>query len=240
MMMRLPTTALARATPSVSHGPSRGSLCGRLCQACTLVALFTAPSVVHAKTVVLTAESCDRMAAISEAAPRQSWAMNERVSGEFDTSRVQLAEGHSFLVRFSLAAIPPGQRIAHGELTLPVADFAGNEPRFYVWRLLAAWDAGVCHQYRSARPKLLAWTKPGARGLSSDRATRPTDIVRVAKSPVTVNVTEDVLLWYTGGAQNNGWMLTVEDPALAVYLTSPVASMDGRRAWKLRITYEPR
>ena len=192
-----------------------------------------------AKTLIITPQSSDRIAGIAEPAPRQSLAMNEVASGVFDTSRVQLAQDHSFLICFSLANIPAGQRIAHAELMLPVTELVGNEPRFYLWRLIGPWAGGVCYDYRGVPPKM-AWTKPGARGLSSDRATRPTDIVRpTAPGEVTINVTEDVALWYTQSASNEGWIITVEDPQLKVYLTSPLAGPEARRAWKLRITYEP-
>jgi len=202
--------------------------------------MLVGPSVGSAKTFVLTAQSSDRIAAIAEPAPRHSLAMNERASGVFDTSRVHLAHDRSFLIRFSLERIPPAQRIAHAELMMPVAEVVGSEPRFYLWRLNARWGAGACYDYRTTVPKLTAWTRPGARGLSSDRATRPTDIVRLTgPGEVTVNVTEDVALWYTGSASNEGWIVTVEDPELAVYLASPLASTEARSAWKLRITYEP-
>ena len=202
--------------------------------------LSMAPGESVAKTLIITAQGSDRVAAIAEPAPRQSLAMNEVASGVFDTSRVQLAEDRSFLIRFSLQNIPAGQRIAHAELMLPVTELAGNEPRFYLWRLIAPWGAGVCYDDRTAHPKRISWTKPGARGLSSDRATRPTDIVRpTTPGEVTINVTEDVALWYTRSASNEGWIITVEDPQLKVYLTSPLAGPDARNAWKLRITYEP-
>jgi len=205
--------------------------------ACALVLLLV--PVASARTIILDGRDCDQVAAIAEAAPRQSWAMNERSTGAFDTARVHLVPQRSLLLRFPLAKIPPKQRIAHAEFVLPLIDFGGSEPRFYLWRLIANWGPGVSYLYRSTLPRPQPWMKPGGRGHSSDRATRPTDIVRLTeKKEIAINVTEDVSLWYSGIAKNNGWMLSVEDPEVAVYFASPL--MEGAdQAWKLRITYEP-
>ena len=217
------------------------SAVARLSLVYALLASCIAAASAEARTIILDGQSIDRMAALSAAAPRQSWAMFEPKTGAFDTSKVSLASGHSFLARFSLARIPPGQRIAHAELMLPVSDYSGAEARFYVWRLTAPWGLGVSHLYRSTRPQRAEWTKPGAHGYSSDRATRPTDIVRLtAPGEMTINVTEDVDLWYSGAAGNEGWLLTVEDPATVANFVSPLSVPAGQAAWKLRITYEPK
>ena len=55
-------------------------------------------------------------------------------------------------------------------------------------------------------------------------------------SEESVNVTGDVELWYSGAAENRGWMLTMEDD-FYIRLASPSYSNHG--SWKLRITYEP-
>lgn len=201
--------------------------------------LLVASRSASARTIIMDARDCDRMASIAEAAPRQSWAMNERSTGTFDTARVHLAPQRSLLIRFPLSKIPSKQRIAHAELLLPLVDFGGNEPRFYLWRIIANWGAGVSYLNRLAVPDVKPWVKPGARGHSSDRATRPTDIVRLTeRKEVAINVTEDVNLWYSGIANNNGWMLSVEDPEVAVYFASPLWE-GSDQTWKLRITYEP-
>jgi len=200
--------------------------------------LVCMPVLLHAETIVLDASSCDRMAGIAEAAPRQSWALTEIGPGMFSNGEVSLAQGRSLLIRFPLESIPKGNRIVHAEFIVPIIWGYGNEPRFYLWRTLADWGAGVCHLYRQTSPKLVPWTKPHAGGISSDRATRPTDIVRVSITEnKTINVTEDVELWYTGAAANNGWLLTVEDPGNYIRVYSPVFAYLAM--WQLRITFEP-
>lgn len=204
-----------------------------------VAALMLSGTVCFAKTIVMDATACERMAGISKVAPRQSWALNQARPGYFNNTHVVLAKGQSFLVQFPLDRIPAGHRIAHAELILPIAGRSGNEPRFYLWRLLADWGVGVSHLYRKVAKEKVEWTRPGAGGISSDRATRPTDVVRVTKNGKNVvNVTEDVELWYAGAADNNGWLLTVEDVGTSVTISSPVYT--GQKAWKLRITYEPK
>lgn len=217
-------------------------------------ALLVAPAPVAARTVLLTIDDCDRAAAIHAEAPRLSWAARRHGSysspapehDPFLTDTVRLTEASAMLMRFDLEAIPPGQRIVHAELVVPVAGVGGNEPRFYLWRLLADWGAGVSHAYRRVEPgedgELVKqpWQRPGARGISSDRATRPTDIVRVTedeRAEKVINVTEDVELWYDQRAANHGWLFSVEDPEVSVDLDSPVYHEAER--WTLRITYEP-
>ncbi len=232
---------------------------------------------VHGRTINLDASRCNRMALISAAAPMHGWASKSghrccwtgteprrshgwhpgwRWNSTLVNDLIRIDRGHSFLLSFPLDMIPKGHRVVHAQLTLPVTYAQEHEPRFYVWRVLPDWGPGVCHLYRSTRPQRVAWNRPGAAGLSSDRATRPTDIVRLSPATMqlldrgrwslwsndmvrdlTVNVTEDVDLWHSGAAANNGWLITVEDPGTYVEMLSPV--WDGRNRWKLRITYEP-
>ena len=178
------------------------------------------------------------MAAIDEVAPRQSWAAYLPWTATYYTSAVEIVHGRSFLIRFSFDQVPPGQRITHAECVVPVRTYSGTEPRFYVWRILADWGPGVCHVYRAVLPDEVKWAVPGARGGSSDRATRPSAIVKLQSvGEQVINVTEDVELWYTGAAPNYGWILTVEDRGISARFSSP--AWDGVQAWKLRITYEP-
>lgn len=225
-------TAASRRVRSVAL-PLHGSMAG--------VALALAVwGTAAAKTIVLDAgTAADRMAGICDVAPRQSWATFEQWSATFYSNAVQVQPGRGFLIRFRLDAIPPGQQITHAELIVPVTTYSSTDVRFYLWRVLADWDAGVCHLYRVAIPKKIPWTRPGARGGSSDRATRPTAIVRLTEGPgeQVINVTEDVDLWYSGAAPNNGWLLSVEDPATSVRFQCP--TWDGGQSWRLRITYEP-
>jgi len=200
------------------------------------VFLFT--HFVYADTIIMDASSCTRMAGISEAAPRQSWALCEPISGFFSNGEASIAQGRSLLICFPLDKIPKGSRIIHAELVIPVIWGYGNEPRFYIWRMLADWGPGVCHLFRKTLPEPVKWTKPHAAGISSDRATRPTDIVRVSVTEnKTVNVTEDVELWYTGAAPNNGWLISIEDPGIYIRLYSPIYAYPAM--WKLKVTFEP-
>lgn len=191
-----------------------------------------------AHTIIFDAAEADRMAAISDVAPRMSWAAYEGWTAIYSTSYIDVIPGRSFLIRLALSKVPPGQRITYAELILPVPYFTGTDPRFYLWRILADWGTGVSHLYRRTSPAKQEWAVPGARGLSSDRATRPSAVVRLlAAGEQVINVTEDIELWYTGAAPNHGWLFTVEDPELLVRFGSP--AWDALAAWKLRITYEP-
>lgn len=203
-----------------------------------LVLFLWEAMLLEAETIVLDASSCDRMAGISEAAPRQSWALCEPAKGFFSNGEAGLMPGISLLIRFPLDQIPKNSRIVHAELVVPVIWGYGNEPRFYVWRIIADWGPGVCHLYSRTLPKKVKWTKPHAGGISSDRATRPTDIIRVAGTEnKIINVTEDVELWHTGAAANNGWLISVEDLGVYIRFYSPSWAYPGM--WKLKITFEP-
>ena len=100
------------------------------------------------------------------------------------------------------------------------------------------WGPGVCWLHRTTRPEKVPWAAAGGAGSSTDRAPRPTAILRPEKpGEIAVNVTEDVERWNSGGAPNNGWAFTCDDDTL-VGLPSPIWSAPN--SWKLRITYEPR
>lgn len=207
---------------------------------CTMLVLLSAATAAMGRTIVVDASVADRMAAIDAVAPRQGWAMHLRSEGTYSNEYAVLEPQRSFLIRFPLDMVPADQRIVHAELVVNVSSYSGTEPRFYIWRTLAQWGAGVCHDYRKVEGEdYIEWTKPGAAGISSDRATQPTDVLRLTESgDVVINVTEDVELWYTGAAPNEGWMLTVEDPQVRVVLPSP--AWTGQTGWKLRLTYEPK
>jgi hypothetical protein len=108
-----------------------------------LYGLVVLPAGAH--TIIFDANEADRMAAISDVAPRMSWAAYEAWTAIYTTSYVDIAPSRSFLIRFALNKIPPGQRITYAELILPVSYFAGTDPRFYLWRVLAEWGPGVSH-----------------------------------------------------------------------------------------------
>lgn len=206
---------------------------------CLAVAIVTCAGLLHARTVPLKPVDMDRVAIITEAGPRYSWATYESPSGIYHSAPVFLTPTCGMLVHYPLDKIPKGQRITYAELTVPVSSFNPQQARLYIWRLLVEWGAGVCHEFRMIRPKKEAWTAPGARGNSSDRSTKPSapPLRMTEPGEKTINVTEDVELWYTGAAPNHGWLFTVEDKDAYVQLQSP--AYDGTASWELRITYEP-
>ena len=193
-----------------------------------------------ARTVVIDASEIDRAAAIVDDAPRMSWAGYQPwAAGIYYGYCIDLAPGRSMLVHFPITKIPAGQKITSAELITTVIHMGGNDVRFYLWRLLPEWGPGVCHLYRNTRPAKVPWAIPGAHGVATDRAVQPTAIMRLTTiGEQVVNVTEDIELWYTGAAPNNGWMFTVEDIGTFVRLLSPTWP-DGAQVWRLRITYEP-
>lgn len=206
---------------------------------CALLVLFCSISLGVGRTLTLEGEHIERMAAITNESPLLSWPGDKPSEAKPSAEFISLAQGRSFLFCFSLSAIPQGQRIIQAELLVPVTDYHGATVRFFLWRMLADWGDGVCHLYRTVSPQQLAWTRPGARGYASDRAARPSAIVRLnEKGSQAINVTEDLELWYAGAAANKGWLFTVEDLGSQVQLLSPRGA--GARSWKLRITYEPK
>lgn len=199
--------------------------------------LFAAPRA-QAKTIIITDAACDRMAMIASVAPRMGWASSEAGPALFNLDYINLRAESAFLIRFPLDVIPKDQRITKAELLMPFNYLPTANPRVYVHRILGEWGPGVCWLYRTTKPEKIPWAAPGVGASSTDRATRPTATVRPDKPVETaVNVTEDVELWNSGGARNQGWVITCEDDAV-VRLTSP--NWSGPNTWKLRITYEPR
>jgi hypothetical protein len=192
-----------------------------------------------ARTLVLTLDECEQTAVISSEAPRLSWAGYLYGDDTFSTVYIDLYSTRTFLVRYPLDKIPKGQRITNAEWVLPVNLLSpASEQRLYIRRILPEWGPGVCYEYRTQRPKKIAWAAPGARGASTDRIAKPSAVVRVtAAGDQVVNVTEDVELWYTKAAPNNGWMVSREDDNALIRFAGPVAGGTGQ--WKLRITYEP-
>lgn len=195
-------------------------------------------SMVSARTIVLNADVCDQMAVIHEEAVRLGWAAYSPRAGQFDTTCIDLTPESRLLLRYDLSAIPAGQRVIHAELSIPVSDVSGNNPRLFIWRMTAEWGVGVCHNFRILLPKKAAWTVPGARGAGSDRALHHSDVLApTGGGPQIMNVTEDVAMWYLKLAPNNGWMLGADDPDVRIRLPSPITG--DADMWILRVTYEP-
>ena len=197
-----------------------------------------------ARTITLTAESCDQMACLSANAPRLSWAMIQSGPGVFNAHpQFQFSGKQALLMRFPFTdIIPKGQRITKAEFTINPTYLAGTAAHVQIRRVLAEWGTGVCHQYRLTHPQKLEWSQPGGRGAGTDRAAKDTALIKVTKvGEYTVDVTEDVELWYTGASANRGWILTLEKDGEHIYLPSPytVGYVGGAKAWKMQITFEP-
>jgi hypothetical protein len=210
-------------------------------QTFSFLVLLTLTTSLPARTITLTAEDCDQMACIINTAPRLSWNGLNHVTHIYEVaSQLQLKTGMAILMRFPLNQIPKDQRILKAELTAPAIYVAGL-PKIQVRRLLADWGTGVCHDYSRTYPKKVEWSQPGGRG-ASDRAPKDSAIIAFkAVGEQTVEVTEDVDLWHTGGAFNRGWILTLENDAGLTYLASPYyPHAPTAKQWKLVITYEPK
>ncbi len=214
----------------------------RLLRAGLMGGLVLAGWLAEARTIVLDARQLERAAGLEASAPRHGWAMTREGTHSWanviHAGLLDLTRGRCFLFAFSLADIPKGHRITHAELVLPISTWWGTEPRFYLWRVLAEWGHGVCWDYRLVGDKRLEWTRPGAAGMGSDRAARPTAIVRLTEAgSVVINVTEDLDLWQRGAAAQQGWLLSVEDPDVTIRFPSPL--YNEASSWKLRISFEP-
>ena len=196
--------------------------------------ICAAISAASARTITLNADAIDAFAVLSDKTPRNGWAAQELEPGLFVSNPLVASATTSFLLRYSFAQIPPGQRITHAEWIIPGGLAATATVK--VWRVIPEWGLGVCQQFRMVHPRRLEWSVPGARGKSVDRATNPTGAGKFGPDApsVLVNVTQDVELWHAGAAPNRGWLLTFDTPAI---LVSPTHT--GRDSWRLRITYEP-
>jgi hypothetical protein len=205
-----------------------------------VLAIVLAAAVVGplaARTITLTDADADRVAVISADAPRVSWAAHEIGPGTLSNIYIDLSSKKTMLIRYPLDRIAKGSRVTHAELTVPVSLVSAGEQKVQIRRVLKEWGPGACHDFRMTRPQKLEWAQPGARGVATDRATRPTAIVKAANpGDFTVNVTEDVELWQSGQARNYGWAVTVEDADVFVRVASPVGV--GKGGWKLIVTFE--
>jgi len=190
-----------------------------------------------ARTITLTVENCDRVAAISGAAPRYGWVGSKGDNSFFDTNQLNLSTYEAVLLCFRLEAIPKDQRVVRAELVIPVANVHNQKGGLYVWKLLVPWGVGASYRDRQARPERVAWNLGGARGPGSDRAREPSVVLRLTSETgeISLNVTADVDLWHSGSLANYGWILCGEVPGEAVRVPNPQWSP---RSWKLRITYE--
>lgn len=196
-------------------------------------------TAAHARTIVLTDEDCEHLAAISSDAPHMSWAATINGNGEFSNHVIDLTQKQSFLMRYPLDRIPAGQKITKAEWIVPFLQvYPPGGVRVQARRLLKDWGPGVSYEDRMTRPKREKWHTPGAKGLGQDRAARPTAMLTFKMSgEMSFNVTEDVELWYSGAAKNYGWILSAEDQDAWVRTPSPF--WGAPKGWKLKITYEP-
>lgn len=206
-----------------------------------LLVLATARNA-QARTITLTAEDCNQMAAISALAPRLSWALSQQHPGVFYTQpQIYWNSNIALLMRFPIAeTIPKGQRVTKAELSIHPTYVAGLAS-IHVRRVVAEWGPGVCHQYRMTYPKKVEWAQSGGRGAATDRTDKDSAVYKIAKigGEFTVDLTEDIELWYTGGVPNRGWIFVMNEGS-HVYLPSPYAPQGGGgKQWKLQITFEP-
>ncbi len=199
-----------------------------------LAMILLAAPVGQARTITLKPEAVDAFAALSESHPRSGWAAQQIDPTLFVSHPPIGGASTSYLVRYSFDQIPKGNRITHAEWVIPAGP--PTTCTVTVWRVLAEWGIGVCHQFRRVHPQRQEWSVPGARGRSVDRATKPTGNGKFEPGAlqVTVNVTQDVELWHGSAAPNRGWLITFDGPCI---LMSPTHA--GRQQWQLRITYEP-
>lgn len=190
-------------------------------------------SPLMARTITLKPEALDAFVALSESNPMNGWACYNYDYTRYIADVPGGGPATSYLLRYSLDQIPKGQRITRAEWTIAHNVSSSN---VNVWRVLADWGLGACFQYRATVPKKLEWSVAGARGKSTDRATNPTATGQFVNGQLlTVNVTQDVEMWYNGAAPNRGWLITFDGGAL---LHS--ATHGGHRyKWQLTITYEP-
>lgn len=198
-----------------------------------------------ARTITVTAEDCDQMACISANAPRLSWAMINAAPGVFNAQpQFQFSSKQALLIRFPITEIVPKEhRITKAEFSIAPNYLAGAAAHVHVRRLVAEWGTGVCQQFRMTHPQKLEWAQPGGRGAGTDRSAKDSAVFKIAKiGEHTVDVTEDVELWYTGGAVNRGWILTLEKDGEHIYLPAPYTSVQhgGGKAWKMQLTFEPK
>lgn len=221
-----------------THASQRHYMTKSLSLACLLALALLYTTSAHGRTIVLDAvATVDRMAVIAEDAPNMSWAPYTPWANTYYGNAIDFQQGRAMLIRFPLEAVPKGQRVTNAELIFTVTLVSGVEPRLYIWRLLPDWGAGVCHRFRMTRPRQQEWAKPGARGSSQDRAVRPSAVCRIqGPGEYIANVTEDLEIWVTGAAANQGWLISVEDPGMVVRTACPL--YESISQWKLRITYE--
>jgi hypothetical protein len=205
--------------------------------AIVILLVLTAPAA--ARTITLTGGDCEDVAILNSDVPRMSFGVvidNGVVRADHN---LRLYTNTAVLLRYPIDRIPAGQRITKAELTLAVNYLYASNNEVHIRRLLTDWGTGVCHDFRQAFPEKLAWAEPGGRGDGKDRVAKSSAVFKVDKiAEYTVDVTEDVDLWYTGGAVNRGWIFTAD--VGGIHLLPPYSPQHGGSSqWRLRITYEP-
>lgn len=196
--------------------------------------------IVSGRTFELDDSDCERVAMIASDAPRLSWAGYPGVSG-YGTGALVFGNSDTrksaFLIAFPIERIPKGMRITSATLGMNCILNYQNKHRLQVRRIIGDWGDGVSHLYRRTLPEKVPWTKPGAAAIGADRARRATAVVQLkGMGEFSVNVTEDVELWYSQALPNNGWILTLESEG-AVNFYAPTWSPGN---WRLDVSYEPR
>ncbi len=202
-----------------------------------LVALLAATSL-PAATIELKGGSATRMALIDQQATKLSWAGGGRGREPYTNTELAVWPGRNFLMAFDLGQIPAGQRIVQAELRVPLSRVSGTAPRLFLWRMVAGWGTGVCWEARQRYPEVAGWVVPGGLAPGLDRSVVPSVVAgELSVGELTLNVTDDVALWYAGVSPNHGWMFTADDPGVALFMRPPF--WDAASAWSLQLTYEP-
>lgn len=198
--------------------------------------LMLAVHSATARTVTLDDSHVTHMAHIGPHIPLAGWVGRMATPGSHVAGYVDLTPGMGLLMQYPLDAIPPGQRIVSAQWIIPT--YTAANQRVYAWRLLQSWGVGVCHRYRTTIPQPLEWSTPGARGPGQDRALANSGLFNITSpDEITLDVTQDVELWYTGMAPNHGWLVAIDEAAALLRVRGPF--FNGQNGYRLRITYEP-
>lgn len=205
----------------------------------TIAALWLpASGIAQARTITLDHTDAKYIAFICPEVPQSGLAGAFSTTGVYTANILEMVPGRRMLMRYPLDKIPKGQRIVSAQWILPVSYAPYEGERLFVWRMLQSWGLGVNHTMRTQVPKPLPWSSPGADAPGIDRAITPTATIRVSGiEEIIVDVTQDVELWYTGVAPNNGWVMALDEGNRYVRLASPFYTAGS--LFKLRITYEP-
>lgn len=212
----------------------------KTCVASLLALTFslTYATLTHARTITLDDSQVMQMAHIGPEIPEACWLGAHLVPGMYYSVYIEMTPGRRLLIRYPLEQIPKGQRIVSAQWIFPITYAPYPSQRLFIWRVLQPWGLGVNYTMRTQFPKPLPWSSPGADAPGVDRAITPTAAIRIQSAEEQIiDVTQDVQLWYSGVAPNNGWVMALDEGNQYLRLGNPM--YDAKGVYKLRITYEP-